>query len=120
MIDGMKAYSLDLRERILMAVDAGTPKSEVARTFRVHYTTVQRYVAQRRDTGSLAPKPHRHRAPLIKPEQYETLRGQLEAAPDAILAEHCETWERTQGVHLAPSTMHRTLARLGWTRKKRR
>lgn len=120
MINGMKAYSCDLRERILMAVDSGTPKSEVARTFHVHRTTVQRYIAQRQDTGSLAPKPHTHRTPLIKPEQYEDLRAQLEAAPDAVLAEHCETWKRTQGVRLTPSTMHRTIARLGWTRKKRR
>ncbi len=52
----MHAYSLDLRERIVRAVEAGHARAGVARTFQVSLSTVKRYAAQHRTTGSLAPK----------------------------------------------------------------
>jgi transposase len=59
----MKAYSTDLRAKILDAVDAGMSKSEAARTFRVGLATVKRYAALRREQGTLDPKPHPGRPP---------------------------------------------------------
>jgi transposase len=38
----MKAYSLDLREKIVESVKKGVPKSETARRFGVHRATVKR------------------------------------------------------------------------------
>jgi transposase len=115
----MKAYSTDLRERILRAVDDGLSKSEAARRFGVSRATVKRYFRHLRQTGSLAPKERRGPAPAIGPAQHGALRAQLAAAPDATLAQHCATWEREQGTRVSVATMHRAIARLGWTRKKR-
>src|SRR5688572_12922673 len=115
----MRAYSLDLRERIVRAVAAGTPQSAVARTFGVGRATVQRYVYRQRDTGSLAPQPKPGRPATIGEARRAALAAQLAAAPDATLAEHCATWDREQGARVSPSAMHRALARLGVTRKKR-
>ena len=42
----MKAYSIDLRERIVRAVEAGKAKSEVARLFDVNVSTVKRYLVR--------------------------------------------------------------------------
>src|SRR5215211_3630344 len=53
----MQAYSEDLRLRIVVAVDGGMPRSEAARVFRVGRATVKRYLALRRETGALAPRP---------------------------------------------------------------
>ncbi len=47
MLRGMKAYSTDLRERIVAAVDAGMPRPKAARTFRVSVATLKRYLKQR-------------------------------------------------------------------------
>ena len=44
----MKAYSEDLRLRIVAAVDGGMPRSEAARVFGVGRATVKRYLALRR------------------------------------------------------------------------
>jgi transposase len=116
----MKAYSLDLRERIVRAVDDGMAKSQAARLFGVSRSTIKRYVRQRRQIGSLAPQPRPGGPPpLIGPAQRETLRAQVAAAPDATLADHCAAWERTQGVRVSVATMRRALARLNWTVKKR-
>ncbi len=116
----MRPYSLDLRERLVRAVDAGATQAAVAERFGVGRATVQRYVAQRRHRGSLAPRPLPGRAPRIGPAQVAALRAQLDAAPDATLAEHCDRWAAAQGVRVSVATMHRVIVRLRWTRKKRR
>ena len=40
----MKAYSIDLREKIVAAVRRGMSKAQAARTFGVGATSVKRYV----------------------------------------------------------------------------
>lgn len=116
----VKAYSLDLRTKILEAVDAGMSKSEAARVFGVGLATVKRYAALRRDHGRLAPKTAPGRSPLISPEQTELLWTQLVAHPAAYLDEQCALWEVQTGVRLSTSAMRRTIRRLGFTRKKGR
>ena len=116
----MRPYSVDLRERIVRAVDAGATQAAVAEAFSVGRATVQRYVAQRRRRGSLTPRPLPGRALRIGPAQAAVLRRQLDAMPDATLAEHCARWAGDHGVRVSVATMQRTIARLGCTRKKRR
>jgi len=55
----MKAYSLDLRTRVVETMDrqVGT-QQEVATLFGVSCTFIKKLLRQRRETGSLAPKPH--------------------------------------------------------------
>ncbi len=114
----MKAYSPDLRVKIMQAVDDGRSKSEVARLFGVGRATIKRYAKLQRETGSLDCKPIPGDTPLVSPEQYPALRDQLAAHPDAILAEHCRLWEEQTGQPMSTSTMSRLQRRLGWTRKK--
>jgi transposase len=114
----MKAYSLDLRERIVQAVDGGQSAREVAERFAVGVTTVRRFV-QRAAAADLAPRVSPGRPRMIDPELTLRLTAQLEAHPDATLAEHCQRWAAEQGVRLSPATLSRAITRLGWTRKKR-
>jgi transposase len=117
----MKAYSQDLRQRIVRAVDEGQSRAEAARRFSVSERTVRRYLRQRTRTGSLAPVAYRHGpAPAIPPEQEGVLLTQLRAHPDATLEAHCALWEREQGRALSASTMCRAQQRVGWTVKKSR
>ncbi len=114
----MRAYSTDLRERIVQAAPGGQPATAVARRFRVGVATVRRYLRQQRTIGSLAPK--RPGGPTLRlgPADQLALREQVQATPDATLAEHCATWEAATGVRLSTATMSRTLARLNQPRKK--
>ena len=52
----MKAYSQDLRERVVKAVDQGLSQTEIVKLFGVSSATIKRYVKLRRETGSLAPR----------------------------------------------------------------
>ncbi len=112
---------MDLRERVLAAVDRGTPRKEIVRTLGVSEPTVRRYLRRRRETGSVAPKPPPKRTFSIgqSVEQRRALWKQLEEHYDATLEKHCQLWERKQGVKVSISTMSRAIRRLGWTLKKR-
>jgi transposase len=116
----MKAYSEDLRLRIVAAVDGGVPRSEAARVFGEGRATVKRYLALRRETGGLAPRPRRGPPPIRMSALAAALPARLEAAPDATLAEHWAWYAETDGVRVADTTMSRAIRRLGWTRKQRR
>lgn len=115
----MKAYSLDLREAALAAVDRGTPRAEVTATFGIDLATLKRWLCQRRESGSLLPRPIPGRPPRLGAALDAGLETQLRAAPDATIAEHCATWQATTGQTVSPTTTRRAIARLGWTRKKR-
>ena len=116
---GMRAYSTDLKERLVRAVAEGQPMREAARRFGVAVTTVKRAVVQQRETGSLERKPIPGGPRRIGKDQEAVLRERLEAAPDATVLEHCAWWEEHQGQQLSEATMWRAIRRLGWTHKKR-
>lgn len=117
----MRAYSTDLKERLVRAVADGRPMREAARRFGVAVTTVKRAVVQQRETGSLVRQPIPGRPRAIRGEHDEAiLRARLEAAPDATVLEHCAWWAEHQGQHLSEATMWRAMHRLGWTHKKSR
>jgi transposase len=116
----MKAYSMDLRAKVLRAVDQGYTREEVVKFLGVSQATIKRYLKQRRETGSVAPKPIPGRSPKkLGPLQAE-LVAQLQAHDDLGLEEQCGLWEQSHGVRVSTATMSRAIKRVGWTRKKRR
>ncbi len=116
----MRAYSTDLRERIVRVVAEGRPMREAARRFGVSVSAVKRYVVRQQETGSVAPTPIPGCPRQIGPEQEAILRARLEEAPDATVLEHCAWWAEHQGQQLSEATMWRAMRRLGWTHKKSR
>jgi transposase len=112
----MKAYSTDLRERVIADCDArdGT-REQIAARFSVSIAWIRKLVRQRRETGSIAPKPHGGgRAPAFDDEAARRLREAVRADNDATLAELAHA----AGVSCCASAVYRALARLGVTRKK--
>lgn len=114
----MKAYSMDLRERVLADCDAGMKTSAVAAKYTVSSAWVRRLVQTRRCTGRIAPKQAESYGP--KPsweaEGYaERLRQAVAARPDATLAELQRKLELT----VTLSTLWRACRALGLTFKKR-
>src|SRR6266571_5926291 len=115
----MKAYSADLRERVLRAVDQGIPRREIVRVLGVSLATIGRYLKQRRETGHVRPKAIPGRpSKKIRPLQ-AGMQEQLSAYPDATLAQHCQYWEQSTGMQVSRWSMSRAINKLNWTRKKR-
>jgi transposase len=116
----MKAYSQDVRERVLRAVNHGYPRAEIVQMFGISLSTLKRYIKQQREEGNVRPKAIPGR-PSKKRAQVEAgMLPQLQAHDDATLEQHCDLWEQTHGERVSRWTMSRAIKRLGWTRKKSR
>ena len=115
----MRAYSEDLRTRVIAAVqEGGISKVEVARRFKIDRRTVYRYL-ERAEQGELKARISPGRKRKLTPVQVQALQQQLEAHSDATLTEHAERFAKGHGVELAFSTVNLYCKRLGITRKKR-
>jgi transposase len=117
----MKPYSKDLRLRVLSAVDAGTPRVEVAKTFSVSMPTIKRWLRRRKETGDVEPEPIPGRPPRKGAMLKEWLPKHLEANDDLTLEEHRQAFEEHFGEEVSTSTIGRTISALpggGWPVKK--
>jgi transposase len=113
-----RAYSLDLRARILQSYDEGDSVADVSEQYSVSRTTVYSLIQRRRETGSIAPRPQRH-GPTKKLAPYEQEVRQLVADhPDATLEELHAQLPNKDSVTVV--TLHNYLKYLKITRKKRR
>ena len=81
----MKQYSVDLRERLLRAIDAGLSQAEAARLFGVGTATIARWRRRQRERGSVAPQPRPGRPGRIGRAQERALLAQVRALPHAPL-----------------------------------
>src|SRR5512142_20609 len=115
----MKAYSQDLRQRVLRAIDQGKSQAEVAQTFAISTSTIKRYLKARRERGHVLPKAIAGR-PNLKGAALEAgLLEKLRAQPDATREQPCQLWEATHDIKVSPASITRARQALGWTRKKR-
>jgi transposase len=114
----MKPLSLDFRERIVAAYEAGEASFEaVGRRFFVSGKVVAKLVRQKRELGTLRPLVHRRgRKAAVSEEKKEELRQHLEAHPDATVVERIEAL----GLKCSEKTLWQTLRKMGWRFKKSR
>ncbi len=117
---GMKPYSKDLRLRVLAAVDRGTPRDEVARTFSVSVPTIKRWLRRRRETGGVEPRPIPGRPSVKGAALGGWLPSHLRSNDDLTLEEHRGAFEEAHGVAVSASTVGRAISRLpgSWPLKK--
>lgn len=110
----MRAFSLDLRERVLADGDAGQSNEEVAKKYRVSAAWIRRLKQRRRETGSIAPRP-RHYPPPRLLAHAERLQELVQERPDATLQELREAL----GVPASLASFCRALQQLRLTVKKK-
>ena len=116
----MKAYSPDLRMRVVQAIDkkVGT-QSEVAELFGVSRSFVKKVLRQRRQTGHLDPRPRSGgHVPIINGETLDLLRKRLTEQPNATLEELRQYLAQQTGVHVSTATLCRARRKLNLPRKK--
>jgi len=113
-----RPYCLDLRERMVRAVEAGCSRRATAAQFEVSPSCVIKLVQRWREKGTLAPEPVRggRRAKLA--DHAELVHALLAATPDITIAE-LRSSLAAEGIALSPSAISRFLKACGLTRKKR-
>jgi transposase len=118
----MRTYPIELRERVLQAVENREGSiAAVARLFQVGETFIYKLVRQKEATGGVAPKPHAGGfAPLLDEARLEQLRALVREQPDATLAELQARLRQQAQVKPSLATVCRALKKLGLRRKQKR
>ena len=114
-----RAYSADLRERVLGAVAAGSSARAAAARFGIGVATAVRWVRRWRETGER--KAYRQGSPRrSRLDAHEAfLFGLVEERSDITLDEMCARLRADRGVDVARVTVWRFFSRRGWSFKKR-
>lgn len=116
----MRPYSIDLRERIVHALEReGQTQPQVAARFGVSLSSVQRYARLRREQGTLEARPLPGRKPAIGKEQEPEFQEILQRSSDWTLESLAQSWQERSGVTVSRSALHQTARRLGYRFKKR-
>ena len=111
--------SMDLRSRVLAAIDDGMSCRAAAARFGVAPSTAIRWQTQRRDTGGFAPKPQ---GGDMRSRRVEARRSDILAIWETrkdISLEELRTALANVGLQLSVAGLYRFFVRHGMTRKKR-
>ena len=116
----MKAYPIELRKRVLHAVDRGMgTRDQIAALFSVSTFWIYKLLRQRRDRGDISPHPQNQgRKAAFAGANLQRLDAFVAAHPDATLEEIKEHFSGT--VDCSIVAIHTTLKRLAWNYKKKR
>jgi len=117
----MRAYSLDLRQRVLSAALRGDRTiPEVAELFGVSLTFVSKMLRLHRAGEDLAPRPHGGgHVSRLQARHHRLLRAAVAVNNDATLGELREHLAARARVEVSEATVSRALTKLGLPRKKK-
>jgi len=113
------SYGIDLRERVVAAIEAGLSHRQAGERFCVAVSTAGNWHRLSRRNGTVAPaKQGQPGGSKLDPHEAEIL-GMIEDRKDIALHEIAEQLEHKHGLRAAPSTVYQFLAKRGITFKKR-
>ena len=117
----MKAFSMDLRERIISAVESGQYNQvEVSEQYQVSLSFVEKLCRQQRVTGDITPKRYTPGRKRVLEPYNAWICTSVNEQPDITLDELCERLEEEHGISVHPSMMWRQVMRLKLPLKKSR
>lgn len=114
----MQAYSQDLRERVLWALERGEGPTQIARRLEVSRLWV--YNVKKRWEQSAERGSHRiggHRVSRVAAQEKQ-IREWIEQKPDLTLAELCERLQEQKGIALKTAALWHQLDKWGLSLKK--
>ena len=113
-----RPYSVDLRERVVRAVEAGLSRRATARRFEVR-SFVIKLVQRWQQRGTVAPERYGGWQRSTLAVHAERVRQLLTAEPDLTIAE-LRNRLASDAIHASPAAIGRFLSAEGLTRTKRR
>jgi len=113
------AFSIDLRERVISAVDNNMRVTEAVKLFKVSRRVIYEWLDLRKTTGSLAQKTGYQKGHSHKITDWEKFKvfadeNRQSNSPQMIIA-----WEKLTGVKVSESVMLRGLKKINFTAKKK-
>lgn len=108
------AYSLDLRQKAVAAIDRGEKKSHISRTLKISCNTLELWLKRREETGTVEPKVRT--TPSIEPKIKDLVAFKAFAQANGHLTaqQMAQKWPKP----ISDVTIGKALKRIGFTRKK--
>ena len=116
---GDMSYSLDLRKKVLEALEAESSSNMVAARFGVSGSFVRKLRARVRETGEPGAIPPPGKARIVDSKGEAIMRDLVDDRPDATLGKLASLFRRHGGRKISETTTWRTLRRMGLSLKKR-
>jgi transposase len=101
----MRAYSEDLRKKIVAAIERGMPKTQAARLFDVSLSSVKRYSRIASQGDSLTPKKSPGRPRKADEKARALLEEDVKERPAATISQRRRFLEHLTGTTLSDSTV---------------
>jgi transposase len=114
-----KAYSVDLRERVVAAIEAGSSTGEAAKRFCVSKAAAGAWARLKRATGNVVPPRQGKPKGSVLDAHADFILGVLNDVPDTTLAEMTERLAHERGIRVVYTAVWKFLDRRGQTHKKR-
>src|SRR3712207_3669450 len=108
----MRAYSEDLRKKIVTAIERGMPKAQAARLFDVSLSSVKRYSRMASQGGSLKPRKSTGRPRKAGEKARALLKRNVQKRPGPPISKRRRFWEHITATTLSDSTVRRLMKRL--------
>ena len=113
----MRAYSEDLRKKIVAAIERGMSKAQAARTFDVSLSSVKRYARISSQGESLKPRKSPGRTRKADEKAQLLLEKDVEERPSATISQRRRFLEHITATTLSDSTVRRLMKRMGFSQK---
>ena len=114
-----KPYSMDLRERVVSAVEGGISTHQAAARFSIGIATAGAWMRLKRATGEVRPAKQGKPKGSVLDAHADFILGALKEAPDTTLDEMVERLRTERGVVVVRTAVWKFLDRRGQTHKKR-
>ncbi len=112
------ALSIDLRKRVIAAIEGGMRITDAAKSFQVARKSIYRWLDLRKETNSLAPKSGYQKGHSHKITDWEKFKKFASEHRHLTSPKMVIEWEKITGVLMSENVMQRALKKIGYTSKK--
>lgn len=114
-----KPLSMDLRERVIAAVEGGLSTRQAAARFSIGIATAGAWARLKRATGTVRPAKQGKPRGSVLDAHADFIFALIEAVPDITLEEMAERLAQERGIEVVSTAVWKFLDRHDMTHKKR-
>ena len=112
-------YSVDLRERVISAIDGGMRITDAAKTYKVSRRVIYEWFDLFEQTHKLEPKSGYQNGHSHKITDWEKFKAFAEKHRHCASPQMRIEWQKITGIQMGETAMLKALKKIGYTSKKK-
>jgi transposase len=112
------ALSVDLRERVIEAIEGGMRIVNAAKMFKIGRRSIYRWLDLKKETNSLAPKTCYQKGHSHKITDWENFKKFAEENRESSSPQMAKKWNMLTGSDVSDNVILKALKKIGYTSKK--